>query len=149
MLFFFDTTTSRIRPCTACCPRWATGDPSQIFEETPAVVIQEDEPNVSENDQQEGRTIPDHVYHLGADIEDIVHIRGLGFTVDDDNEPVPENIPDANAPEQPVQETWGMDGIDNFFKTMPNLAHGLEELPPPLQVTGQILASLGTHQKLE
>ena len=37
--------------------------------------------------------IPDHVFHLSGQAEDIAHVRGLGFEVDDDNDPAPENIP--------------------------------------------------------
>lgn len=44
-------------------------------------------------------------------------VRNQGFDVDDDNEPVPENIPSPDAP-APVNnglyegQSWGWDGID-------------------------------------
>lgn len=122
-----------------CCPRWgrhvvSEGDPQQIFEHTPEAPAQVDEAIVEEPGE-DGNPIPEHVFHLGANAEDIAHIRGLGFTVDDDNEPVPENIPDGTTQDQPSQEeTWGWDGIDerekgNFIKHMPHLLHGLDEIP--------------------
>ena len=40
-----------------------------------------------------GEKIPDHVFRLHGQAEDIAFIRGLGFEVDDDNDPAPENIP--------------------------------------------------------
>ena len=54
--------------------------------------------------------------------EDIAMVRNQGFSVDDDNEPVEENIPTAETPEArgsnllPGQQ-WGWDGI-NRMKTV-------------------------------
>ena len=51
----------------------------------------------------------------GSRAEDIAMVRNLGFDVDDDNEPVPENIPSPDAP-LPVDhglyegQSWGWDG---------------------------------------
>ena len=49
--------------------------------------------------------------------KDIALVRNMGFEVDDDNEPAPENVPGGNAP--PVNggallegQEWGWDGID-------------------------------------
>ena len=96
-----------------CCKKWSShvvseGDPTQSFHQVPAAV--QEEVGAEEEDSDEvGAAIPDHVFHMGGNEEDIAHIRGLGFTVDDDNEPVPENIPDPNEePNQAVEkETWG------------------------------------------
>ena len=53
----------------------------------------------------------------GNHAEDIATARTQGLTVDDDNEPAPENIPEANAPAPNVNalnegQSWGWDGID-------------------------------------
>ena len=39
------------------------------------------------------------VLHSGNRAEDITLVRAQGLVVDDDNDPAPENIPDANKPE--------------------------------------------------
>jgi hypothetical protein len=53
----------------------------------------------------------------GNRAEDIAAVRNQGLAVDDDNEPAPENISDANTQSinitQPKEgQTWGWDGID-------------------------------------
>ena len=63
-------------------------------------------------------TIDDAIFNLRRTAKDIVMVRNQGFDVDDDNEPVPENIPTGDAP--PVNnnnglydgQSWGWDGID-------------------------------------
>lgn len=62
--------------------------------------------------------IDDAIFHSsGSRAEDIAMVRNQGFDVDDDDEPVPENIPPPDAP-LPVDnglyegQTWGWDGID-------------------------------------
>ena len=58
--------------------------------------------------------IPDHVFHLHGQAEDIALIWGLGFEVDDDNDPAPQNIPStektpegtASAEEVVTAEDW-------------------------------------------
>ena len=44
-----------------------------------------------------GREIPPHVFHATVSAEDISHIGLLGFTVNDDNDPAPENEPDFTS----------------------------------------------------
>ena len=39
----------------------------------------------------------ENLQHVGNNSEDIAMIRGMGFLVDDDNEPVEENIPEPNS----------------------------------------------------
>jgi hypothetical protein len=60
--------------------------------------------------------IPTEILHAGNRAEDIAQVRALGFVVDDDNEPAPENIPtpqennnDAAADDG---RPWGWAGID-------------------------------------
>ena len=89
------------------------GDPTQFFCLTPAVVQEEVATN-EEGSEEDGVAIPDHVFYMRGNGIDIAHIRGLGFSADDDNEPVPENIPDPNDElnEAAEKETWGWNGMD-------------------------------------
>jgi hypothetical protein len=78
-----------------------------------------------EEEKEEGATdpvvetpIPPQVgHHAGNRAEDIAEIRGLGFLVDDDNEPAPENIPlpqqNNNNAATDDGRTWGWAGIDH------------------------------------
>ena len=66
---------------------------------------------------ERGEDIADFVFNAQNRAEDIALVRNLGFEVDDDNEPAPENVPEAGAP--PVNggallegQEWGWDGID-------------------------------------
>lgn len=47
--------------------------------------------------------------------EDVAHVRALGFEVDDDNDPSPENIPsndgETSGDPQHCEEEWKWDGI--------------------------------------
>ena len=61
--------------------------------------------------------IADFVFNAQNRAEDIALVRDMGFEVDDDNEPAPENVPAVDAP--PVNggsllegQKWGWDGID-------------------------------------
>jgi hypothetical protein len=60
--------------------------------------------------------IPTEVLHAGNCAEDIAQVRALGFVVNDDNEPAPENIPtpqeNNNDATTDDGRPWGWDGID-------------------------------------
>jgi hypothetical protein len=60
--------------------------------------------------------IPTEVLHAGNRAEDIAQVRALGFVVDDDNEPAPENIPtpqeNNNNAATDDGRPWGWAGID-------------------------------------
>jgi hypothetical protein len=65
-----------------------------------------------------GKEIVDFVFHAHNQAEDIALIQNLGFKVDNDNEPAPENIPTNDGP-RPAPgwvlfggQEWGWDGID-------------------------------------
>ena len=66
---------------------------------------------------EQGEEIAEFVFNAQNRAEDIALVRNMGFEVDDDNEPAPENVPAANAP-RPNGATlyegqeWGWDGID-------------------------------------
>ena len=52
------------------------------------------------------------VFHAGNNADDIANVRAMGLGMDDDNEPAPENIPQADDMPLPNDQTWGWDGID-------------------------------------
>ena len=64
-----------------------------------------------------GEDIADFVFNAKNWAEDNALVRNMGFEVDDDNEPAPENVPAGNA--LPVNggallegQQWGWDSID-------------------------------------
>jgi hypothetical protein len=66
---------------------------------------------------KDGKEIVDFVFNAQHQAEDIALVWDMGFMVDDDNEPAPENIPADGTP--PVNgeallegQKWGWDGID-------------------------------------
>ena len=77
--------------------------------------------------------------------ETIRQVRQMGYTVDDDNEALPENLPDGKSQVSSdgddgllqLGQSWGCDGIDErakcgVEKTKPKLRHGMfsfENLP--------------------
>jgi hypothetical protein len=88
------------------------GPPDQLWEaaapaEAPAVYI-----------DKRGEDIADFVFNAQNRAEDIALVRNMGFEVDDNNKPAPENIPADDAP--PVNggalllegQEWGWDNID-------------------------------------
>ena len=115
------------------------GDEAGIFDQVGD--LQHPTEEVPEQADEEGRSdgddIPEGIFNLsGANSEDISHVRNLGFTVDDDNDPAPENIPD-NQPLPNTNQTWGCTGMDyraqaNVMNVNPNLEHRLSDLQPDL-----------------
>jgi hypothetical protein len=55
-----------------------------------------DAPPAPSDDVDEGEEVPIDSFQLGNRVEDIAIARHQGFDVDDDNEPAPENVPQAN-----------------------------------------------------
>ena len=47
---------------------------------------------------EQGEDIADFVFNAQNRAEDIALVRNMGFKVDDDNEPAPENVPAGDAP---------------------------------------------------
>jgi len=97
--------------------RWATvleqptgeiwgGEPEATTAAAPAAQNEQNEP------------IADFVFNAQNRTEDIALVRAMGFEVDDDNEPAPENVPADDAPLFRLGEglfegqEWGWDGID-------------------------------------
>ena len=77
--------------------------------------------------------LPDDIFHMGNRAEDIATVRGMGFSVDDDNEPAPENVP-QEAPADTIHslgegQTWGWTGFDDRkVKGIPNVKPSLKGL---------------------
>ena len=66
---------------------------------------------------EQNEPIADFIFNAQNRAEDIALVRAMGFEVDDDNEPAPENVPAPDAP--PVEmgalregQDWGWDGFD-------------------------------------
>jgi hypothetical protein len=102
-----------------CVQRWSKveteGAASHIFGANNT--NEEEEKEEGASDPVVETPIPQQVLHAGNRAEDIAEIRGMGFSVDDDNEPAPENIPlpqenDNNAATDDGR-TWGWAGIDH------------------------------------
>ena len=62
--------------------------------------------------------IGEDIFQSGNRAEDITNARGQGFEVDDDNDPAPEDVPDASDAAPAAHDnlyegqSWGWDGID-------------------------------------
>ena len=83
-----------------CAKRWAAhviseGEPQHYFDIDATTIGDEAPAAIDENGeaQEGGDAIPEHVYHLGTAAEDIAHMRGMGFEVDDDNDPAQRIYP--------------------------------------------------------
>ena len=84
----------------------------------------------------------DDLLHLDpTNAEDINRFRNMGHEVDDNNDPVPENIPEelsntTEEDEDPIAQTgqtWGDDYIDprlasNAQDTSPKIKHGMDPM---------------------
>ncbi len=75
-------------------------------------------------------SLPDGIFCIGSHDEDIAAVRGTGFSVDDDNEPAPENIPQEAATNTihnlEEGQTRGWVGFDDWkVKNIPNVKHAL------------------------
>ena len=60
------------------------------------------------------------VFQARNNAEDIANVRAQGLDVDNNNDPAPENIPDASTvPPIAVNpgQTWGWSGVDNRYAT--------------------------------
>ena len=98
---------------------------------------------------ERGEDIADFVFNAQNRAEDIALVRNMGFEVDDDNEPAPENVPADDA--TPVNggallegQQWGWDGIDRrailqgsmYPRAVPSLKSSSTASPvPSLRIT--------------
>ena len=86
--------------------------------------------NHDSEEGEQGEALDDDVVEINHNVlnarntaEDIMYVRGLGLTVDDDNAPAPENIPNSTTPnDEPLpsglkeSQSFGWDGFDDRKK---------------------------------
>ena len=85
--------------------------------------------------EEERVELPAGHEHFRGTSEDIAIMRGLGFDVDDDNMPAPENVPTPNEREATAElyegQSWGWDGFcerrSNGFTNSNPFIRGLQE----------------------
>ena len=98
------------------------GPDSQFFDEdgTP----EEEEVHNGPEGEGSGAALPNEVVQLmqsnrNPTSEDVQNVRAMGFGVDDDNDPAPENVPDPDVPVVTTEEglhagqEWGWSGFCN------------------------------------
>jgi len=84
------------------------------------------------NEEGNGVELPESAHHhRSSNKEDISFFRNLGLDVDDDNDPLPENVPTEQEETNSSaglkeNQTWGFSGIDyrkaaGFFKSKPQM----------------------------
>lgn len=81
-------------------------------------------------EEYQGVELPtEAVHHRSSNREDINYFRALGLDVDDDNDPVPENVPEVQSDDvnglKPGQ-SWGWSGVDSrkasgYYRTNPKI----------------------------
>ena len=101
------------------------GPPDQLWEhaapaEAPAAAVYIDE---------QGEDIANFFFNAHNQAEDIALVRDMGFEVDDDNEPAPENVPAVDAPfvnggSLMEGQEWGWDGIDRHAMLQGSMYNG-------------------------
>ena len=127
-----------------CCPKFAKvaveGPASQFFHNAPPKNdLQQEAGSMSPSAEVEKEAIPSEVFHWSGIKEDIALMESMGFQVDDDNAPAPENVPDVNNEEVDSNEkaTWGWDGICD------RKANAFSDVQPKLQgVTNDTIGSM-------
>ena len=65
--------------------------------------------------EEQRQEIPQEVQHARNVREDIALVQAMGFMVDDDNNPAPENIPENGGKAHKNtnnNQTWGWNGSD-------------------------------------
>ena len=106
-----------------CCPKLARVDKEgplqQLFNAAPLSGVTEGKKESEAPDK--GGDNPAHTFHMSRVTEDIALVQSLGFKVDDDNNPTPENIPgvgeelgaetNTTGGDENGKATWEWDGI--------------------------------------
>ena len=85
------------------------GDDSQFFDEADEVGGEEEVQNGSDMVMEDGTQLPPEVFQFQyrrPNTEDLANIQAMGFGVDDDNEPAPENVPPPNLRVETTDEGW-------------------------------------------
>lgn len=116
-----------------CIPRWAKvveeGPAEHFFEKDGEQNNQGDGAAAANTEEDnEGEEIPNEVLRARNHAEDIARVQAMGFMVDNDNEPAPENVPELQEEEEATneQQTWGWSGADQ------RKLFGAEDLPPKM-----------------
>ena len=101
-----------------CVPQWTKVVEEDVakhfFDNTPSTNNQGD--GGQNQGEEEGKPVPDEVTRAGNVVEDIALVCVMGFMVEDNNDPVPENVPqEAEAPTPTAfydDQTWGWGSAD-------------------------------------
>ena len=84
---------------------------------------------INNEKMDEGEKIPNSVFHATGSVDDVNYVESLGFLVDDDNAPAPEDIPTTNeggSYDGYEAATWNRNGIcprkrDNVHNVAPSI----------------------------
>ena len=100
-----------------CVPRWVRvteeGAAAHFFDGDGDIGNQGEGGDANAQEEEAPEEIPHEVLNAGNHAEDIALVQAMGFMVDNDNEPAPENVPQQggnNANEE--EQTWGWTGAD-------------------------------------
>ena len=107
-----------------CCVRYCKvlkeGAAVDFFPDTDGRGTAEVEVVADSDEVEEGIILPDGYEFLQGNAEDLAMMEGMGFDVDDDNRPAPENVPGADDQVGGHSEnglydgqSWGWSGICN------------------------------------
>jgi len=100
-----------------CVRRWCKvieeGAEEHLFERIAQQRVREAQVAGNEGRDEEATDIGEEIFRMGNRAEDIAMVRAAGFVVDDDNDPLPENIPPLTIEDQAQQQhDWGWSGLD-------------------------------------
>ena len=73
--------------------------------------------DVNEPDLENEQVLDEHIFNARNNAEDIALVLNQGLNVDCDNEPAPENVPEAGQQQNEHQQQWGWDGTCNRATT--------------------------------
>ena len=130
------------------CKVVTEGDPVNFFLDDDAPTADADAGATAANTGADGNTgedrqeIPDGLTaSLRATSDDIALMRGMGFDVDDDNDPAPENVPGDNQQEASDDglyegQSWGWQGFCDRRK------NNMNNTKPKLRVPESIFAGM-------
>ena len=101
-----------------CVSRWVhvitEGSPDHFFDKNVHLSTTNGKIEDSSLGEEEANVIPDCIFRSQRNTEDIQFVRGLGFEVDDDNDPAPENVPATHSNQEAedyVPAEWKWDGM--------------------------------------
>jgi len=104
-----------------CVKRWCKvteeGPEEHIWERLrqsfARAMLSESQAAGKEGRDEEAHDIGEDIFRMGNRAEDIAMVRAAGFVVDDDNDPLPENVPPPrDQPQRGRHQSWGWSGLD-------------------------------------